>query len=153
MLNRHHARRSNSSVAPKLEPGINLSPLQPQPGHSTASPKTRPTPPSHAGSPTGTNFGSQHVASPAGSLTESLTNQIRPPLKAQPPQTSAMAGLAPTTAPSRHLQMATGQSAAGQSRVGASASAASFYPTPAFQNHIEQLGKLTRSFLPSLSPL
>ncbi|KAH7360529.1 hypothetical protein BKA65DRAFT_547245 [Rhexocercosporidium sp. MPI-PUGE-AT-0058] len=42
IMNRHHqARRSNSSIAPKLEPGA---PLQ--------SPQSRPTPSSHASSPT-----------------------------------------------------------------------------------------------------
>ncbi|KAI9050058.1 hypothetical protein LZ554_006203 [Drepanopeziza brunnea f. sp. 'monogermtubi'] len=42
MMNRHHqARRSNSSIAPKLEPGATLQ-----------SPPSRPTPSSHASSPT-----------------------------------------------------------------------------------------------------
>jgi len=154
LLNRHHARRSNSSIAPKLEPGINLSPLQPTSGHNhpVASPKNRPTPPSHAGSPTGTTFGSQHVASPAPSVSESIASQIRPPLKPQLPQVSSMSGMTPTTAPGRPLHMAGGPSGAGQSRGGAGVSAASFYPTPAFQNHIEQLGKLTRFFAPPLPP-
>jgi len=30
----------------------------------------------------------------------------------------------------------------------AAVSAAGYYPAPAFQNHIEQLGKLTRFFFP-----
>lgn len=145
MMNRHHARRSNSGIAPKLEPGINLPPLHPPPPtsghtHPAASPKARPTPPSHSGSPTGTTFGSQHVASPAGSVSENMAGQIRPPLKAQPPQVAALAGMAPATAATRQMQMAGTQSGPGQARVGAGVSAASFYPTPAFQNHIEQLG-------------
>ncbi|KAK1765635.1 hypothetical protein QBC33DRAFT_126269 [Phialemonium atrogriseum] len=146
MLNRHHARRSNSSIAPKLEPGINLSPRPPplqsnRPQSSAASPKTRPTPPSHSASPTATTFGSQHVASPAGSVSENMTSQIRPPLKAQPPQVGAMAGMAPTTTATRQMQMVGAQPAAtaAQSRVRPGVSAASFYTTPAFQNHIEQL--------------
>ncbi|KAK3366377.1 hypothetical protein B0H63DRAFT_536302 [Podospora didyma] len=50
LLKRHHSRRSNSSIAPKLEPG------------------SRPTPSSHSASPIATaSFGSQHGAAPAGS--------------------------------------------------------------------------------------
>ncbi|SPQ22702.1 1ebd752f-bab6-494b-a9a2-7fbaa6453d8a [Thermothielavioides terrestris] len=61
ILNRHHARRSNSGIAPKLEPGIPASPLPPpiQPQPSALSPRNRQTP-SHSASPTGTtSFGSQ----------------------------------------------------------------------------------------------
>ncbi|KAI1644507.1 uncharacterized protein F4817DRAFT_367415 [Daldinia loculata] len=70
ILNRHHhVRRSASSIAPKLEPGM---PSLPHPAgvqQSMASPKTRPTPPSHAASPTNPTppFGSQTAASPVSS--------------------------------------------------------------------------------------
>ncbi|KAL1864638.1 hypothetical protein VTK73DRAFT_5766 [Phialemonium thermophilum] len=146
LLNRHHARRSNSSIAPKLEPGMNLSPLPPplQPGHA-ASPKNRPTPPSHSTSPTATTFSSQHGASPAGSGSDPLGGQMRHPgitsaaMKPQPPPPGGMSGMQPP-AMGRPLQPGTPQAGSGQPpRAGAGVSAASFYPTPAFQNHIEQL--------------
>ncbi|KAI3336368.1 hypothetical protein HD806DRAFT_3448 [Xylariaceae sp. AK1471] len=53
ILNRHHnSRRSASSIAPKVEPGVTSVPNQTNIQPSVASPKTRPTPPSHAASPT-----------------------------------------------------------------------------------------------------
>ncbi|KAI4599672.1 Ligand-binding domain of nuclear hormone receptor [Pestalotiopsis sp. 9143b] len=64
ILNRHHSRRSASSIAPKLEPGAGS---LPQPMHgmqNVASPSSRPTPPSHAASPTGAapGYGSSAVS-------------------------------------------------------------------------------------------
>merc|ERR1712225_217149 len=59
VMNRHHqARRSNSSIAPKLEPGA---PMQ--------SPQSRPTPSSHASSPTSHSpgFHPQGVMTPPAS--------------------------------------------------------------------------------------
>ncbi|KAK3369194.1 hypothetical protein B0T24DRAFT_533659 [Lasiosphaeria ovina] len=144
LLNRHHARRSNSSIAPKLEPGI-ISPLPPPIHHpSMASPKSKPTPSSHSTSPTATtSFGSQHGASPAGSDHISSMRQPLPPtstMKAPPPP-AAMVGMA--TARQMHMA-ALQQQAAGHARAGVARSPAPFYPTPSFQNHIEQLGKLTQ---------
>ena len=173
MLNRHHARRSNSSIAPKLEPGVNLAPLpggsQSGHAHPTASPKSRPTPSSHSASPTTTSFGPQQVTSPVGTSSDNLASQIRQP----PPPTSAItsqssprvggsSGISPASAtaatpsatpagvtPSRQAQIAGARSLAGQSRAGAGpVGPASFYPPPAFQNHMEQLGKLARSLSP-----
>src|ERR1700710_1438788 len=47
IMNRHHqARRSNSNIAPKLEPGAPL-----------RSPQSRPTPSSHTSSPTSNSSG------------------------------------------------------------------------------------------------
>lgn len=92
LLNRHHSRRSNSSIAPKLEPGV--SPLPPPilTHPSAVSPKSRPTPSSHSASPTATtSFGSQHGTSPASS--DQMANSMRPIL----PPASAMK--APPTAP------------------------------------------------------
>src|SRR5947209_6704468 len=100
ILNRHHARRPNSGIAPKLEPGIPISPLPP-PVHAHASalsPKNRQTPSSHAASPAGTTtFGSQHGASPAGS--DPLNAGIRPSMppvttmKAAPPHLAPIHGI------------------------------------------------------------
>lgn len=153
LLNRHHARRSNSSIAPKLEPGITAGPLPPplQPPHAHsigASPKTRPTPPSHSASPTGTaSFSSQHGASPATSGSDHLTGQIR---HQQPPNTSmkappvpvgglAAAGAAASAAAVRQMHMGARQQRPGRPQVSAGVSNAPFYATQAYQNHIEQL--------------
>ncbi len=152
ILNRHHARRSNSSIAPKLEPGI-VSPLPPplHPHPSAASPKSRPTPSSHSTSPTATtSYGSQHGASPASS--DHLSASIRPPL---PPMTAMKAPPPPHGLPSltgqRHLQMAALQQGQNHARGNVPGGAAPYYPAPSFQNHIEQLGKLTRFLFPFLS--
>jgi hypothetical protein len=162
ILNRHHARRSNSSIAPKSEPGV--SPLAPagsatNPHSSAASPKSRPTPSSHSASPGATtSFGSQHGASPAGSGPEHMNPGIRPALQpvikaAQPfPGAAAMAAGAlprPIGLPPIQPNGPAGRSAA-VSVAQAGATGAPYYAAPAFQNHMEQLGKLARFliFLP-----
>jgi hypothetical protein len=150
-MNRHRARGSNSSIAPKLEPGI-VSPLPPIQHISATSPKSRPTPSSHSASPTATtSYGSQHGASPAGSDHLSMQHPLPPlnPMKAPPlpaPQQpmGAMAAMG-----ARQMHMAALQHQANRVRAGVGRSPAPFYPTPSFQNHIEQLGKLTRFLLPS----
>ncbi|KAK3368236.1 hypothetical protein B0H63DRAFT_534362 [Podospora didyma] len=147
LLNRHHSRRSNSSIAPKLEPGA-VSPLPPpiSSHHSSAaSPKSRPTPSSHSASPTATaSFGSQHGASPVGSDHMTSMRQPLPPTNTMkaPPHPQGIAGMA---GPRQMHMAALQQQAAAQARAGVGRTPASFYPTPSFQNHIEQLGKLTRS--------
>ncbi|KAL2213321.1 hypothetical protein CC79DRAFT_1316148 [Sarocladium strictum] len=119
IMNRHHqSRRSNSNIAPKSEPHSSLPPPL-QPHSSATSPKnSRPTPSSHSNSPTNAAF------SPAPSDNTSVRGSVgaRPPM-------SQMQG-----AP-RPQMMQNG------SRPGPPTSngGASFYPTPAFQNHIEQL--------------
>ncbi|KAK3995968.1 hypothetical protein QBC44DRAFT_386985 [Cladorrhinum sp. PSN332] len=148
ILNRHHARRSNSSIAPKLEPGISISPL-PAPIHShnsALSPKSRHTPSSHSDSPTATtSFGSQHGASPANS--DHLHAPIRPPL---PPGTTTMKPPAPHLGPihglpvPRTIQIPGIHQATNHARGNVANNPASYYPTPSFQNHIEQLGKLSQ---------
>jgi len=156
ILNRHHARRSASGIAPKLEPGIPVSPLPApmQPHPSTLSPKSRQTPSSHAASPTtATPFSAQHAASPVGS--DHLNGSVRPPMApvagmkaTPPPHLAPIHGL-----PGPRQMQVTGlqQQGAHHSRGGAAGSCPPFYPTSSFQNHIEQLGKLAR-FL-SFSPL
>jgi hypothetical protein len=156
ILNRHHARRSTSGVAPKLEPGIPVSPLPP-PMHAHASalsPKNRQTPSSHSASPAGTaSFGSQHGASPAGS--ENLNGSVRasmPPvagMKAAPPHLAPMHGLPGP----RQMQIPGLQQGTNHLRGGVAGTSAPFYPTPSFQNHIEQLGKLAPPLFLSLAPL
>ncbi|KAK0710879.1 hypothetical protein B0H67DRAFT_601743 [Lasiosphaeris hirsuta] len=141
ILNRHHARRSNSSIAPKMEPGI-VSPLPPPlHGHpSAASPKSRPTPSSHSASPSATtSYGSQHGASPASSdhLSASLRPQI-PQMAASTAMKPPPHGL-PSLAGQRQMHMAALQQAANHARTDSSGTIPPFYQTPSFQNHIEQL--------------
>lgn len=131
ILNRHHhARRSASSIAPKLEPGVTSLPQPSGMQQSIASPKNRPTPPSHAASPTNPTppFGSQAAASPVPSEHTNMRSAIPPQMK---PQLAPMPGMA---AAARQQMM---QQHAGGPRPTA------FYPT-SFQNHFQQLGKLTR---------
>lgn len=120
-MNRHHqSRRSNSSIAPKAEPASSLPPPH-QPHSSTTSPKnTRPTPSSHSNSPTNAGF------SPAPSDNTSVRGSVGAPR----PPVPQMPGAA------RQQMM---QHSNGRPAPPASNSGASFYPTPAFQNHIEQL--------------
>ncbi len=159
ILNRHHARRSASGIAPKLEPGIPVSPLPP-PMHahpSALSPKNRHTPSSHSASPSGTaSFGSQHGASPAGSdHPNAAVRQAMPPMPGmkptQPPQ--HLAPLHGLPGP-RQMQMPNlQQQGTNHVRGSVAGTPAAFYPTPSFQNHIEQLGKLARSFFLVSCPL
>ncbi|KAF4976667.1 hypothetical protein FZEAL_6705 [Fusarium zealandicum] len=129
IMNRHHqSRRSNSNIAPKADPGPVLPPpLQP---HSTAtSPKNRPTPSSHSNSPSNTGSAFSPAASDSmsmrGSGVTSMSRQQMPQQQQQQlPQTSQ--------APRQPMMQSGG-------RGGQAASGASYYPTPAFQNHIEQL--------------
>ncbi|OIW33007.1 hypothetical protein CONLIGDRAFT_160979 [Coniochaeta ligniaria NRRL 30616] len=152
LLNRHHARRSNSSIAPKLEPGVVAGPLPPplQSPHvlaTGASPKNRPTPPSHTASPTATSYSSQHGVSPATSGSDHMNGQVRhqhPPnnsMKAPPVPVGglAAAGAAAAAAAARQMHMARAQQAPGAPQVSGGVSAAPFYATQAYQNHIEQL--------------
>lgn len=138
MFNRHHhSRRSGSSIAPKLEAVTNSLPPPLHGIQAAASPKTRPTPPSHAASPTNPNptFG-QPVTSPSTAdqpgIRSTLPQPMRPPL---PPMQGPMAAAA---ARQQMLQAGASSGANPASRT------APFYPTQSFQNHIEQLGKLTR---------
>jgi hypothetical protein len=132
IMNRHHqSRRSNSSIAPKAEPASSLPPPL-HPLSSATSPKNnRPTPSSHSNSPTNAAF------SPAPSDNTSVRGSVgaRPPMPhmtgAPRPQMMQNGARSAPTAPN---------------------SGASFYPTPAFQNHIEQLGKLLRTHTSQAEP-
>lgn len=126
IIGRHHNRRSNSSIAPKLEPGMSsLPPPIQQQQHNFPSPKNRPTPPSHANSPNGNPaFGGPAAVSPAPS--------DGPPRSSLAAMKNQMSPLAPMN-PAARAHMMSG----GPARVG---TGAQYYPTPGFQNHIEQLG-------------
>lgn len=136
LLNRHHSRRSNSSIAPKMEPGL---------GAMHPSPASRQGASSHSASPTNTN--SMFAASPAGSAPEHNQTATRPaiqPSTLKPHQAGTMShGILPA-GPARTLQqqMQTSTQRAHAMRVAAAAGATSsapFYPSPAFQSHIDQL--------------
>ncbi|KAF3016494.1 hypothetical protein G7054_g7749 [Neopestalotiopsis clavispora] len=132
ILNRHHSRRSASSIAPKLEPGQGS---LPQPMHgmqSVASPASRPTPPSHAASPTSATPGY------GGSAVSPKTNEpsnMRPSMPAPMRQLPPMQG--PVAAAAARQQMMQHGNGVGPRPGG-------FYSAPNFQNHIKQLGKLTQ---------
>ncbi|KAI2630786.1 hypothetical protein GGR54DRAFT_627899 [Hypoxylon sp. NC1633] len=131
ILNRHHnSRRSGSSIAPKLEPGVTSLPQPTGVQQSMASPKTRPTPPSHAASPSNPtpSFGSHATTSPAPSDHTSMRSAIPPSMK---PQLAPMPGM---TVAARQQMM---------QQHGAGARPTAFYPT-SFQNHFQQLGKLAQ---------
>lgn len=119
IMNRHHqSRRSNSSIAPKHEP-INQSPIAP-------SPKSRPTPSSHSNSPTNTASGFSPAPSDSMSMRGGVAGITRQQMQQPMPPTSQ--ALRPQNVQHAPVQRHQPQT-----------SGASFYPTPAFQNHIEQL--------------
>jgi hypothetical protein len=134
IMNRHHqSRRSNSNIAPKAEPVPVLPPpLQP---HSTAtSPKNRPTPSSHSNSPSNTGSAFSPAASDNMSMRGSMTSMSRQPMPQQPQQPQQQQMSQNTQPPRSSMMQNSGRGAQ-------AGSGASYYPTPAFQNHIEQLGK------------
>jgi hypothetical protein len=127
IMNRHHqSRRSASSIAPKNEPPVSLPPPL-QPHQSAASPKNRPTPSSHSNSPSNTGSAFSPAASDNASIRGSMTGVQRQPMGQMP---AAGPGPGP-----RQPMVNTGVGA----RNAPSGSGAAYYPTPAFQNHIEQL--------------
>ncbi|KAL8366930.1 hypothetical protein RB595_009127 [Gaeumannomyces hyphopodioides] len=167
LLGRHHARRSNSSIAPKLEQS-DLSATTalhpPLGGTSAMSPKSRHAASSHSASPT--NTASVFGGSPAASGPDHVAPGVRPPsvgLKQQPPAPMAHMNGMPATGPPRTMQQqmqAAAQrhamqraAAAGGAPGGVVTTTAAPFYTPAFQNHIEQLGKLTRPNNPAPPPI
>ncbi|KIH90571.1 hypothetical protein SPBR_00455 [Sporothrix brasiliensis 5110] len=95
IINRHHARRSNSSIAPKLDvtgtslPGaglVGINPGHPTPTSVVASPKSRPTPSSHSASPAAST--SVYGQSPAASTSDpsaSIRSVMSAPAPPPPP--------------------------------------------------------------------
>ncbi|KAI0180182.1 hypothetical protein GGR52DRAFT_568936 [Hypoxylon sp. FL1284] len=129
ILNRHnHSRRSASSIAPKLEPGVASLPQPTGVQQPMASPKNRPTPP-HAASPTNPTppFGGQAASPTAPPDPRSIRPTVPPQMKQQ---LAPMPGMA--AAARQHMMQQ-----AGGPRPPA------FYPA-AFENHFQQLGKLTQ---------
>ncbi|KAG4431602.1 hypothetical protein IFR05_012915 [Cadophora sp. M221] len=148
IMNRHHqARRSNSSIAPKLEPGA---PLQ--------SPQSRPTPSSHASSPTSHSPGflPQGVMTPPASDSQmQYQQQQQQRLQAAKPQPShALPGPSGLIGHAGGMGApigSKGQGIGGTGGAGGAPLGAAYYPPSAdYQSHIEhikQLGKLTPPLL------
>ncbi|CAJ2510207.1 Uu.00g061070.m01.CDS01 [Anthostomella pinea] len=134
MLNRqHHPRRSGSSIAPKLEPGMPSLPPPNGINQALVSPKSRPTPPSHAASPinpTPPYGGHMAASSPAASDHTGMRPAMPPPPKQHMPPMPGMGA-------AQRQQMMQQQPTSGPRPP-------AFYPTPSFQNHFQQLGKLTQ---------
>lgn len=135
IMNRHHqARRSNSSIAPKLEPGVAF--------HNNQSPQSRPTPPSHVSSPTTSSPGfnnAQGVLTPPSSDSQMQHQQQQ---RLQAAKTHAQHALSGTTGLLVNTGMGMpigpkGQGNAGSNNTSSAPVAAAYYPS--FQNHIEQL--------------
>lgn len=147
IMNRHHqARRSNSSIAPKLEPG------------STLSPQSRPTPPSHASSPTSISpgFHNPGVLTPPASDAMHYPPQQQQRMQAPKPQPQHPMQTNPNLIGNTGvLGVQMGGKGPGQGSSAGTGStpapAAAYYPSGPFQNHIEQLGKLTRPLLSFIS--
>jgi hypothetical protein len=135
IMNRHHqARRSNSNIAPKIEPGtIGVAHSV---AHSNPSPQSRPTPTSHHSSPTSHSpgFPAQGVMTPPASDSQIQQQRLGHPLKPMPQ------GM-PAGGPGVHPQaMAPVMKGPGGVNAGMGGPQTAYYPSP-FQNHIEQLGK------------
>jgi hypothetical protein len=143
ILNRHHnSRRSASSIAPKLEPGVSSVPGQANVQPSVASPKARPTPSSHAASPTNPTppfSGHMATASPTAAAPDhGIIRAVMPPPMKQP--MPPMSGILP--GPRQQLiqqQQQQQQPQAPQHQATSGPRPPSLYPTSSFQSHFQQL--------------
>ncbi|KAL5604742.1 hypothetical protein BROUX41_001913 [Berkeleyomyces rouxiae] len=134
IMNRHNQNRRPGSIATKLDT-VPISPLPP-PLHqaglgSLTSPRNRPMPASnHPNSPSasGPTFAGPAALSPAASDYMPSRTSVPPSIKSHMSPINSMP--APPQIMNPHQQPHS------QSRA---AQAASYYPTPGFQNHIEQL--------------
>jgi len=133
IMNRHHqARRSQSSIAPKLEPGASMQ-----------SPQSRPTPSSHASSPTAISpgFHNPGVMTPPGSDSQMQFQQQQRLQGAHAPKqpthgligANVLAGNPGAGAPLAPKPGSNGAS------TGGTPAAAAYFASPNFQNHYEQL--------------
>lgn len=147
IMNRHHqARRPNSTIAPKVEPGM---PLQ--------SPQLRPTPSSHASSPTSNSpgFGNPGAMTPPASDTQLQHPQQQHRLQAVKPQLGhGVPGGTGILGNSGVIRASTGPKGHGSSGTGSTGgtpvpAGAAYYPSPTLQSHYEQLGKLVQPLLSS----
>ncbi|CZT52512.1 related to MEAB protein [Rhynchosporium secalis] len=144
IMNRHQqARRSNSSIAPKLEPGASL--------HS---PQSRPTPSSHASSPTSLSPGflPQGVMTPPASESQMQYQQQQQRLQAvkpQPPRAipgpsgllgHAAGGMGASMGPKR-------PGIGGPGSAGGAPMGTAYYPPSAnYQSHMEHIKQLEQEY-------
>ncbi|KAI2637553.1 hypothetical protein GGS21DRAFT_512056 [Xylaria nigripes] len=139
LLNRHHnSRRSTSSIAPKIEPGVTSAPGQAIMQSSVASPKSRPTPPSHAASPTNpTPPYTGHIAAASPTTAAPDHGNIRtvmpPPMKQAMPH---MPGILPNP---RQQLMQQQQQQQPQQQAATGTRPPSLYPASSFHSHFQQL--------------
>ncbi|KAI1175828.1 hypothetical protein F4777DRAFT_297858 [Nemania sp. FL0916] len=146
ILNRHHnSRRSASSIAPKLEPGVTSVPAQVNIQPSIASPKGRPTPPSHAASPTNPTppySGHMAGASPTsvGPDHSNARTAMPPPMKqSMPPIAGILPGPRQQLMQPQQQQQQQPQHIHQQHQTTSGPRPPSIYPTSSFQNHFQQL--------------
>ncbi|MCJ1367533.1 hypothetical protein MMC16_006667 [Acarospora aff. strigata] len=150
LMNRHHqTRRSASGITPKFDPA--------HPGVIPAqSPQLQPTPPSQTSSPSTTKspgFVAQGGMTPPASdlqaqqqLQPQVQHQHQQPLPHPPPKAQSRARIQPHPGiriPSADTIGAQLAPQTARSAGNGSAGTSTFYPSP-FQNHIDQLGKLTQ---------
>lgn len=137
-MNRHHqARRSNSSIAPKVEPSA----VHPHaPVITNPPPQSRPTPPSHASSPSSHSpgFGPPGVMTPPASDSQVSQHRIQQPFKPQLPNGPQLVNAGHMRPNLARAMKGPGGTGAGSMPPGPS----KYYHSP-FQHHIEQLGKLS----------
>jgi len=151
----HQSRRSLTGLPPKAEGAPQV---QPEGLLTQRSPLSHPTPTSHLSSPTAHSTRSPNFLPQGGAISPSFGplaqqgQQLRPqqPLRPQPniQQTPQQRPPITTNYPGSS-GVSTASSAAGSGITGsasASASQSNYYPSP-FQNHYDQLGKLSRPLL------
>lgn len=168
IMNRHHqARRSLSGIGPKAVSSYAAAQSRQERHFPSHSPQLQPTPPSHTSSPIATKspgFVQEGMNSPASDVQSQHHSQQQqqqqqkaqpqqqrapiPPRTASQSHPRAYPGIAiPTSDSATHLMTL---STAGESRSGGgtdkSCPGSAYYPSH-FQNHINQLGKLSRPLL------
>lgn len=129
IMNRHHqARRSNSNIAPKLEPGAALQ-----------SPKLRPTSSSHVSSPTSNSSGFSHPGVMTPPAADTQMQQRLQAAKAQHHGLPGSAGMLGNPGVIGAPLGPKGQGSSGTGSTGGTPVAAAYYPSPTLQSHYEQL--------------
>ena len=147
VMNRHNqARRSASGFTPKMEAGQPIAPGPPHPAFSSGSPQTHTTS-SQSSSPVTSispGFGPQGVITPSASdrlaqPPQQQQQRLQPQPRSLPPSHLgfSMPGTAPNVQQNSFLGAAPTKRQTG-----------TYYPPSPFQNHIDQLGKLSRFLTP-----
>ncbi|KAI9787300.1 MAG: hypothetical protein M1835_002819 [Candelina submexicana] len=146
---RHQARRSASSITPKIETNNAAPQSSRESVLQSGSPQLQPTPPSQTSSPStsskSTGFVTQSVMTPpAPDVLAQHPQQQHPQQQQQHKSYAPSQQQAPTPNPgfsSPRNNSTTGQQ--GSRPITTAAPSSTYYPSP-FQNHIDQLGKLSQ---------